>query len=197
MRSTGTKAEVFIIESLSLQDEIDNLQEGRIISNMLHLTEKKKTKYYYIRTRRELEKIIKIFGKSKYRYLHISCHANKSELGMTLDTVSYNDLGNMLRPHLQGRRVFASACEMANKKLAKELFKDSKLLSLTGPRKNIHIDSAAAFWSSLYHLMFKENKKMDSKDLRNTLRKLSTIYDEKINHFAKLKGNSRYKLYHY
>ena len=198
MQRIRTKAEVFVIESLTLEDEESNLQEGHIISKMLHLTGKEKTKYYYIRTRHELEAVIKIFGKLKYRYLHISCHAGKSKFDTTLDAISYSDLGNMLRPHLQGRRVFVSACRMVNKKLAEELFRDSELLSLTGPKNNIRFDSAAAFWLSLYHLMFKKDtKNMNSKKLRNTLRKLSIIYDERINHFAKLKGNSQYKLYHF
>lgn len=191
-----TNAELFIIESLALEDEEDGLQEGRIISDMLHLAGKKKTRYYYIRTRRELEKIIEIFGESKHRYLHISCHAGKSRFYTTFDTVSYARLSKMLRPHLQGRRVFVSACQMANETLAEELFRDSEVLSLVGPKEDVYIDDAAAFWVSLYHLMFKKNvKRMTGKDLRETIEQLSTMYDEHINYFGALKGSSRFSLH--
>ncbi len=179
-----TDAEVFIIESLELEDEEDNLKEGGIISKMLHFAGKKNTKYYYVRTSRELRKIIKIFGKSRHRYLHISCHANKSELCTTFDEVEYAELGKMLSPHLRGRRVFVSACKMANGTLAKELFRGSGLLSLTGPQKNIHMDDAAAFWVSFYHLMFKiDSRGMKKENLQETVGKLSAIYDEPINCF--------------
>lgn len=190
-----TDAEVFIIESLELEDEEDNMKEGDIISKMLHLAGKKNTKYYYIRTSRELRKIIKIFGKSRHRYLHISCHANKSEFCTTFDDVEYAELGKMLRPHLRGRRVFVSACEMANRTLAKELFKDSGLLSLTGPQKNINMDDAAAFWVSFYHLMFKiDSRGMKKENLRETIGKLSAIYNESINCFlATRKRKSGFK----
>ncbi len=179
-----TKPQLFIIESLDLEDEKKNLKEGHIISSMLNFAGKRKTKYFYIRTSRELEKMIKIFGKSKHRYLHISCHANRSEFCTTFDDVKYAELGKMLRPHLRGRRVFVSACKMANGTLAKELFRGSGLLSLTGPQKNINMDDAAAFWASFYHLMFKiDSRGMKKENLRETVGKLSAIYDEPINCF--------------
>ena len=55
--SKETKPEVFIIESLQLEDEKENLYEGQIISQILHLSGRE-TQYYYIRTRRELEEIL-------------------------------------------------------------------------------------------------------------------------------------------
>jgi len=63
-----TKPEVFIIESLNLQDENDHLQEGDLISRMLHLVGKAGTQYYYIRTERELEEIVDLFDESDCRY---------------------------------------------------------------------------------------------------------------------------------
>ena len=155
---TRTNAELFIVESLTLENEKDNWQEGDIIARMLQLAGKKETRYYYIRTSRELKKIIHLFGQSQHRYLHISCHANESDFSTTFDAVQYAELGKMLRPHLRGKRVFVSACEMANKSLAKELFGKSGLLSLIGPRTDIPFDDAAAFWVSFYHLMFKTDE---------------------------------------
>ena len=191
-----TNPELFIIESITLKEEQKKFQEGHIISEMLNLAGKKKTRYYYIRTRLELEEMIEIFGKSKYRYLHLSCHADKSGLSTTFDAVSYSELGKMLKPHLLKRRVFVSACEMANRNLAEELFRDSGLISLTGPKKKIGFDDAAAFWVSFYHLMFKKDRKrMSTKDLRETTQQLSTMYDVHTNCFVALKGGLRFRFY--
>ena len=193
---TKTNSGLFIIESLRLRDEKNDWREGDIISKMLHLAGKKKTKYCYIRTFRELEEMIRIFGKSKYRYLHITCHADKFGFDTTFDAVSYTELGKMLRLHLRGRRVFVSACQMANKIFAKELFRDSELLSLTGPREDISIDTTATFWVSFYHLMFKiDYKKMGENNLRKTIKQLSEMYDENINYFGARKENHGFKLW--
>ena len=194
---TRTNPELFIIESLTLEDEKNGYQEGDIISRMLQLTGKERTRYYYIRTARELKKIIALFGQSQYRYLHISCHANKSDFGTTFDTVQYAELGDMLRPHLCRKRVFVSACEMVNKSLAKELFNKSGLLSLIGPSTKIHPADAAAFWVSFYHLMFKTEdrkkaRKMTTKELRKRINQLSKLYGVWMPYFAK-KGNSGFK----
>lgn len=73
-----TSPRVFIIESLSLHDERNERFEGRILKQILRLGGKE-SRYYYIRTRRELEKIVILFGKSGFRYLHISCHGNTTQ----------------------------------------------------------------------------------------------------------------------
>lgn len=190
-----TNPELFIIESLTLQDEKKGRHEGDIISKILHLVGKRKTRYYYIRTLRELKKIVKIFGKSRHRYLHISCHANESGIDTTFDTVSYAELARILRPHLRGRRVFVSACQMANHCLAGKLFKNSGLFSLIGPRDDIYFDDSAAFWVSLYHLMFNTDyKRMTRQNLRNRIRQLSEVYDIQINYFTADKKYSGFTL---
>ncbi len=61
-----TIPEVFIIESPSIDDEDSSQQEGEILSKMLHLSGKSKTKYFYIRTKRELGKMIKMFDELKW-----------------------------------------------------------------------------------------------------------------------------------
>ncbi|OHV67157.1 hypothetical protein LCM4577_26760 [Mesorhizobium sp. LCM 4577] len=147
--------EIFTIESLRLRDEDDASQEGQLLSKILHLSGKKRTKYFYIRTKRELEEIIDIFEDSNYRYLHLSCHADKAGIATTFDDISYAELGEMLRPCLEDRRVFVSACQMANDVCAKALLKNTGCYSLVGPVKKINFDDAAAFWITFYHLMFK------------------------------------------
>jgi hypothetical protein len=151
----GTVPELFIIESLRLDDEEQGSQEGEILARMLRLSGKEKTKYFYIRTERELDEIIDLFDESRYRYLHISCHADRKGMATTFDNISHVELGRKLESCLEGRRVFVSACEMANETLAGALLKKTGCYSLIGPAKEIGFDDAAAFWISFYHLMFK------------------------------------------
>jgi hypothetical protein len=88
-----TKPEAFIIESLTFEDE--NLQrfEGSFLSQILHLAGKE-PKYYYIRTEKELRKILKLFQQSDYRYLHISCHGSKKSIYTTLDEIPFSRFVN-------------------------------------------------------------------------------------------------------
>ncbi len=65
--------EVFIIESLHFDDENESRYEGSFLSQILHLGGKKPL-YYYIRTKRELTEVLRIFKASGYRYLHFSYH---------------------------------------------------------------------------------------------------------------------------
>ena len=183
MVSVQTTPKLFIVESLNLDDEEAERQEGDIISRMLRLAGKTGTRYYYIRTVRELKKMIGLFDESHYRYLHISCHANTSGMATTFDEVPYTDLGEMLRPCLSGRRVFVSACEMANYDLAKELLPNTGCFSLIGPKNSIGFHDAAAFWVSFYHLMFKEPM-MQRESLKKRITELSKLYEEPINYFV-------------
>ncbi len=181
----STIPELFIIESLTLKDEEKKRREGEILSRMLNLSGKTKTRYFYIRTKRELEEIIDIFDESQYRYLHLSCHANKTEMSTTLDDISFEDFGSMLGPCLENRRVFVSACEMANRILAKQLLQDTGCYSLIGPAKAINFDDAAAFWVSFYHLMFKANEQgMARKNLQWCITELSALFDEPVNYYS-------------
>lgn len=191
-----TKPELFILESLTLNDEKHQRQEGEIISRLLRLAGKTRTKYFYIRTRRELEEFIDLFDESQYRYLHISCHANSNEMATTFDEVLYSDLGAMLGPYLVGRRVFVSACQMASKNLARHLLCGTGCYSLIGPQKDINFDDAAAFWVSFYHLMFKvDDLRMKGETLRAHTKQLEALYGEPINYFtASRKAKQGYRL---
>lgn len=192
MTAIRTEPELFIIESLTLDDEKAERQEGDIISRMLQLSGKTGTQYYYIRTVRELEEMIDLFDDSNYRYLHISCHADRNGMATTFDPVSYADLGKMLRPCLSNRRVFVSACQMANESFAKELLLDSGCYSLIGPKQDIAFGNAAAFWVSFYHLMFKANElKMKREILQRRITELSALYEEPINYFAVSRGKKQ------
>ena len=113
-------------------------------------------------------------------------------MATTFDNISYADLGGMLSPHLKGRRVFVSACQMATFGLAEQILPDTGCYSLIGPKRSIRFDDAAAFWISFYHLMFKLNdRSMKREGLRQRITQLSQIYEEPINYFAPSKKEER------
>jgi hypothetical protein len=176
---------VFIIESLTLKDEANKRFEGRILKQILRLSGKESA-YYYIRTRRELERIARLFGRSGFRYLHISCHGNSNEMATTFGSISFPELGHILRPHLRDRRVFLSACEMTTRSLARELISGSGCYSVIGPSDAVRFGDAAILWSSFYHLMFRTNESaMQRKWILAHLRKTTKLFRVRMNYFAR------------
>ncbi|MES9949356.1 MAG: hypothetical protein ABW118_10385 [Candidatus Thiodiazotropha sp.] len=188
-----TTPEVFIIESLSFKDEIEKNYEGKIISNILHLSNKKSI-YYYIRTKHELEEVLDIFWETKYRYLHISCHGNNKEMATTIDTIPFNELAEIVEPFLENRRLFISACSMTNEGLAKTIIPSSECLSIIGPAKDINFNDAAILWASFYHLMFRDNfKKMNRELLLKNTKSVAQMYKVPMNYYSKTKTKKGYK----
>ena len=180
-----TRPQVFIIESLKLDDEKKDRFEGRVLKHILALGGKESA-YYYIRTRRELEKIVTLFGKSGFRYLHISCHGNTTEMATTFDRISFPELGRILRPHLRGRRIFLSACEMTTKNLANELLlHGSGCYSVIGPVEKVYFSDAALLWSSFYHLVFRTNDAVMKREwVLAHLRSTATLFRVRMNYFS-------------
>jgi hypothetical protein len=115
-----TKADVFIIESLEFDDEKDERFEGKFLSQILHLGGKK-PRYYYIRTKKELQKVLELFEQSAYRYLHLSCHGSETSIFTTLDCISFREFGQLVRPYLRKKRLFISACSAVNSQLARNI----------------------------------------------------------------------------
>lgn len=183
-----TTPDVFIIESLRFKDEEAGYPEGHFLSHILRLSGRK-VRYVYIRTRKEFEEVLDQFKDSNFRYLHLSCHSNKSGIALTLDNLSIDELGELLRPVIDKRRVFLSACELATPKLATALLKETDSYSVVGPSRTIDVDESALFWASVYHLMFKnEAKSMKQNDLRDRLAKAAALFNVKMRYFSKEKS---------
>ena len=179
-----SKPKVFIIESLCFDDENNQRFEGEFLSQILHLG-CKKSKYYYIRTKKELKKVLKIYKKSNYRYLHISCHGNATSIWTTLDGIKFPEFAELLRPYLKKKRLFISACSAVNDNLAKLVIPPSGCYSLVGPNKEIGFNDAAIVWASFYHLIFTENtKKMKRVDILSILKKVKNTFGASLNYFA-------------
>ncbi len=170
------KVGVFIIESLELDDEEKNLFEGKFISYILDL-DGVKSKYYYIRTRSELEKIIKEYKKTDFKYLHLSCHGNKTSISTTLDDISFLQLKNTFKNALAGKRLFVSACLAVNDDLARILMPATGCFSIIGFSKSVDFDVAAVIWASFYHLMFREGaKRMTRKEILRNIKSIAITF---------------------
>jgi hypothetical protein len=191
---TDTKVAVFIIESVKLEDEKEGRkEEGRILGSILRLSEVP-SQYWYIRTERELRAVLEEFDKSRMRYLHLSCHGNNEVLRLTLNCVPFTRFGELIRPHIDGRRLFLSACEATNSELAKCVIPHSGCNSVIGPSGTIGFDDAGIFWASFYHLVFKQNPDaMKREDIKAVLPKVCSTFNVKMRYFAKSDKAPYYK----
>lgn len=132
MSSKRTFRGVFIIESSNQLDEEENRQEGKALTATLDLA-KRPVLYRYIRTAKELGKMLQQFHSTTYRYLHLSCHGNRSAIGLTYDEVRLRPLADLLAPFMNKRRLFISACQAAQRPLAEPLLNMSTCNSVVGP----------------------------------------------------------------
>lgn len=179
-----TKADVFIIESLSFDDEKNNRFEGKFLSQILHLGNKESI-YYYIRTKKELKKVLKLFKKSSYRYLHLSCHGDRTSIYTTLDRISFSELNKLMQPYLRDKRLFISACSAVNDDLAKTVIPSSRCFSIIGPAKDVLFSDAAIIWASFYHLVFKEEpKKMKRDYILSALDNVADTFGVSLDYFS-------------
>jgi hypothetical protein len=182
----ATEPEVFVIESLDPDDEGNGRFEGAIISRILGL-HGKTCKYRYVRTRKEFKAAVRQFGKSRYRYLHISCHADPTSMCTTnQDEIGVDELAEILNPHLAGRRLFLSACELVHMDLARAIIPKSRCFSVVGPNEKVRFTDATILWSSLYHLMFSRNSEaMKRADLIAFLRQTLRLFEVNMSFFSR------------
>lgn len=181
-----TKPEVFIVESLRFKDERKGHLEGKVLTDMLRLIGKS-PRYYYIRTRKELKSVLKIFSRSRYRYLHLSCHGSDESIYTTLDEIKFKGLGKILKPHLRKRRLFVSSCEVVNDQFVKAVMPSSGCYSIAGTSEKVRFDKAAALWVSFYYLAFQEPEKttLQGRDVRSALEELARLFDVPITYCGK------------
>lgn len=175
-----SKPNVFIIESLRLRDEQKTRYEGFILDRILKMGGKDSL-YYYIRTKKELIEILKIFKEYDYRYLHFSCHGSIDSINLTLEKMSFDEFGNIIKPYIAKRRIFMSACSVMNKSFISSVMHNSECFSVVGPQGKIRFDVAALMYSSLYLLMFKENEDlMKHQEIANNLVKIGITFGNEL-----------------
>lgn len=182
----NTIADVFIIESLDPDDEGNGRFEGVFLSHVLRL-HGKNPKYKYVRTRKEFENAIRMFGASGYRYLHLSSHGDPEGLCTTnQEEVDFDELANILEPHMDGRRLFVSACKMVHADLAKAVIPASGCYSVIGPTDNIAFTDSAVVWATIYHLAFSEDSKRITRDsLQSKIKEACRLFEVSFAFFAR------------
>jgi hypothetical protein len=181
-----TEPNVFVIESNSERDERRQFSEGRIICDVLNMMGKH-AEYRYIRTRKELDRMLQQFSKSQFRYLHIACHGGDNSFALTLDNVPYRDFSRMAEETLSDRRIFLSVCEIANSTLAREVYSTSRPYSITGPTCEILFSDAAVVWASLYSLLFKQDPGgIQGGTIREYLADLCKLHRVTFAHFGRI-----------
>lgn len=178
--------DVYIIESLDPDDEGNGRFEGVFLSHVLRL-HGKQPKYQYVRTRDDFEEAVKAFGDSNYRYLHLSCHGNREGLVTTnQEEIDFEELSDMLNPHMKGRRLFVSACMMVHTDLAKAIIPASGCYSVIGPNHEIAFTDSAVIWAAVYHLAFSEDSvRMTRSNLQSKLKDACQLFDVSFAYFAK------------
>jgi len=177
-----TDPEVFILESLSFQDEVEGRFEGKVLADMLRLSGKKPA-YYYFHTERELRELAHLYRLSKYRFLHLSCHGTPEAIHTTLGPIPTIRFATIFQGHLKLRRLFISACEIGSGSLSEHVrAKNKGMHSIASPIDKIRFDRAAAIWAAFYIRMFDMNPDaMASKDIGNLLRSLCQLFDVRFN----------------
>jgi len=187
-----TLPDVFIIESLHPDDEGNGRFEGSIISNMLRL-HGKNPKYRYVRTRHDFEDAIEEFAQSNYRYLHISAHGDEEGMITTnQEEIDFDELSDLLKPHLKNKRLFLSACAMVHEDFASHLIPNTGCYSLVGPTDDINFHDAAIFWASVYHLMFsRDSERFTRNNLKKMLEQASKLFEVNIRFFSKVSKGKR------
>lgn len=171
------KPEVFIIESLTVEDEVENRFEGRILSNILRLCLKKPA-YYYCRSEEEFRQCVKLFQASGYRYLHLSLHGSDESIFTTLDEIPFSVLSEIFDGVLKKRRLFVSACNVGTGFLSELIRSKNKgMYSIASPMDKIRFDRAAAIWAAFYVRMFDENSDgMVSRVVKDILSNLASLF---------------------
>ena len=192
LKTEKTIKALFIIESLEYEDERSS-REGRILKQILRLS-KEQVRYIYIRTEQELPFALAEFKRSNFRYLHFSCHGSPNTVALTLDQLEFEDFAEDVRPYLQGRWLFFSACSVVNERLAKAILPNSGCISLVGLKKKINMDDALLMWATFYHLVFRDGgDKLLGGKIRWALRRMRDTYGISFEYYRRTDNAPDYK----
>lgn len=175
---------VFIIESMDWENEANNKLDGLALKTILDLSDIP-NQYIYLRTRQEFEHAIELFKESDYAFLHISCHGNEESICLTMDDITFEDLGIIMGPSLKYRRLFLSACKAACFAMAEFFIPHHHCYSIMGAADTIDYDKAAIFWSAYYYLMYRDDQeRMWQKKIIPNLENITRTFNESLNYFS-------------
>lgn len=175
---------VYIIESLRSDDDAD----GEVLDQILEMSGID-SDYYYADTFEDFKRFIEEFKLSRYRYLHLSCHADQKGIPINGEDIDNQTLADLLKGALTGKRLFMSACKGANRDLANKIITLCGANSLIGSPMNLRFDKSVLFWPSFYHIMNELDEKiMNRKYLIDSLQKCTDLFNVPINYYSKVKN---------
>lgn len=183
-----TEYGVFIIEFLRADDypDGDNLHEILKLSLI-------DTEYKWVDSKEEFKKALQDFNKSKFRYLHISCHADETGLEINGDEITNLEFQQMTEKCLNNKRLFLSACKGANRHLASLIVSRNNAYSLVGIPTNLDFDKSALFWPSFYHLINEiDNKRMKRFQIIDIIKKLVELFNVPVNYYSRINNSKSY-----
>ncbi len=177
-----TEPEVFIIESLSIEDEIRGRFGGKALRDNLRIAGQRPG-YIYVRDTKEFEDAIELYRHSSYRFLHISAHGSLSGLATTLEVISNQEFAQICKSKLRNRRVFFSSCEVGSGMLGVLLHGQNKgIHSVVAPLDKILFGVSSAFWTALYIRAITINPfGMNGNTLKPILEKLCDLFEVRLN----------------
>lgn len=174
---------VFIIESLRSDDYFD----GENLHEILKLSEINSI-YNWVDSYDDFINSLEEFGRSNFRYLHLSFHADKEGIEINGEGISYSKLAVLLKGKIAKKRLFLSACKASNIEIAAKILVKNLATSLIGTPIDLCFDKAALFWPSFYHVMHENNvEKMDNENLRITLKRCVELFGVPINYYTRLR----------
>jgi hypothetical protein len=175
---------VYIIESLRSEDDAD----GEVLDQILEMSGITSS-YHNADTIEDFRRFIEEFKSSGYRYLHLSCHADQKGIQINGEDISNQELADLLKGALTGKRLFMSACKGANRDLANKVITLCGSNSLIGSPINLRFDKSVLFWPSFYHIMNEMDEKiMKRKYLISSLQKCTDLFNVPINYYSKIKN---------
>ena len=156
-RTEKTEPEIFIIESLHVDDEIRERFEGKALRDSLKITGQRPA-YYYVRNKEQLVEAVELFRHSGYRFLHLSLHGSASGIDTTLDRLTNQEFADILKGKLKNRRIFFSACEVGTGGLSLLLQgNNAGMYSIACPLDRLTFGTACAFWMAFYARVLSKN----------------------------------------
>jgi hypothetical protein len=182
-----TKYGVYVIEFLRADDYTD----GENLHEILKLS-LVPTTYKWVDTKSELKAALNDFNKSKFRYLHVSCHADETGFELNGDDLTNAEFEQLTKTLLKDKRIFLSACKGANRDIATRMVVNNKAYSLIGVPVDLDFDKSALFWPSFYHLLNEiDSNKMKRDQIVDVLKKLVNLFNIPVNYYSRIRESNK------
>ncbi|MBB5638243.1 hypothetical protein HDE68_004172 [Pedobacter cryoconitis] len=178
---------VYIIESLRSEEFADgeNLASILKLANIEH-------QYHWADSVSHFFELIADFKISRFKYLHISCHADEEGIQINGNDISNSEFSEALNGTLRNRRLFMSACRAANDDLAARVITVCGAYSLIGTGIDLRFVTSAVFWPAFYHVMKEiDAGAMSRADLKAKLKQCAVLFGFPIRYYSYLKADRK------